>query len=220
MGAWNPGNFSNDTALDFVSEIASMDDLKRPIDAIVSGLPDYIDADLACEALAAADLLAGMLGRPATDLPEETPDLLSNFGEPSADMLTLARTAAARIVAASELADLWNEEEGQAWNAVVDDLMQRLDPATPYESQISEIPVEGGFICSICEGVIPESDMKTVEIGFPNMPEFTMGTYFHGSCLEAKFEPPYFSSEGSVEDALKTQIERFLFSEDNNSKGA
>lgn len=215
MGAWNPGNFSNDIALDYVSRIASMDDLKRPIDSIVSGLLDYIDADLACEALAAADLLAGMLGRPATDLPEKTHDLLSTFSEPSPDMLTLARTAAARILEDSELAELWNEEESQAWNDVVGDLIQRLDPNTIYESQESELPVEGGFICSVCEEIIPDSEMITVEIGFPNMPGITMGTYFHHSCLEANFKPPYFSSDGAVEDALKKQIERFLFSDAN-----
>lgn len=212
MGAWNPGNFSNDTALDFVFSIASIDDLKHPMDSVVSGSLTCIDADLACEALAAADLLAAMLGRPATDLPVETERLLSKFRMPSKELLSLARAAADGVLETSELADLWNEEDGQAWKDIIGDLIQRLDFDTPYESQKRETIDEGGFVCSVCEEIIPDSAKINVEIGFPDMPEITMGSYFHRSCIEVNFKPPHFSKQGNVMDSLKKQIERYLHS--------
>lgn len=216
MGTWNTGNFSNDVALDYISEIASMDDLNRPINSIVSGSLDYVDADIACEALAASDLLAAMIGRPAKDLPEKTQDLLSKFNKPSTDMLTLARTATAHILEASELVELWNGEDSEAWKDVVGNLLQRLDPDMAYEPQSRETAVEGGSICSICEEIVPDDELIRAEIGFPNMPDITMGWYFHRSCIEANFRPPYFSKQGEIQDSLKEQIEQYLHNKNNN----
>ncbi len=217
MGVWGTGNFSNDTAVDFFDSIASMDDLMRPIHSVTAEPLDSVDADLASEALAAADLLAGILGRPATDLPKEAQTLITKFDQPSIALLTQARDATVRVLESSELAQLWGEEDGPAWQDVIGDLLERLDPNTEYKSKDHAIPLEGGFVCSICETFIPDHELTNVEIDIANMPGITSGWYFHRSCIEDNFEPPHFNKHGAVEDPLKEQIEQFLHDKNNDS---
>lgn len=210
MGAWGTGNFSNDTALDYLADINSMDDLMHQFNAVNSDSLDYVDADLACEALAAADLLAGLLGRPAADLPRETQSMITKFDKPSTAQLTQARDAIANIVESSELTELWEEEDDLAWKGVIKDLLERLDPNIDYKSQMPAISNEGGFVCSVCEEFIPDAELTNVEIDIADMPGITMGWYFHRSCIQDNFESPYFHNDGRIEDSLKRQIEQFL----------
>jgi len=67
MGAWGPGAFENDTALDFAAEIRTAQDLA---DALTIRTPDQpIDADTACRIVVVAECVAAMRGHPSDDMP-------------------------------------------------------------------------------------------------------------------------------------------------------
>jgi len=128
MGAWGAGVFDNDTALDW------LDALERTGSAAVSkalrGLPDdagYIDADQACDALAAAEIVAASRGNPPADFPGEAADWVQAHG-PSVpyELTEVAENAVARIRTDSELRDLWEESGAEEWYTALDDLLGRL----------------------------------------------------------------------------------------------
>src|ERR1700722_69908 len=99
MGAWDAGSFHNDTALDWVHHLCQSADVtpvRTALDrAVEQRLPpqpsllgrllgrrpveQYLEADAACEALAAAEIVAFWLGRPAADFP--APDFPDNLRE-------------------------------------------------------------------------------------------------------------------------------------------
>jgi hypothetical protein len=133
MGAWGAGCFENDTALDWVWELADSDDLILVEGAVADVLDatDYLDADVACIGLAAADAVAALGGSPAEDLPDEVarwveaqsaapPETLVQDCLAAVDMIRRSKT--------SELKELWEEDEAVVteWHAVLDDLVMRL----------------------------------------------------------------------------------------------
>ncbi len=210
MGAWGEGNFSNDVAMDFLDRLSSMACLRRPIDNAINNTSDQIEADLAAEALAAADLLACMIGRSAPDQPEQVAGLLEKLGKPPPDLLNDAKAATSRILSNSELADLWSEGDSESWASVIADLLERLSTETPYDSKSKPSPSKGGFICSICEDTIPDKEIVRAEFGYLSMPGVTMGRYFHRKCIVSNFEPPHFDKTGEVLGSLKRKIKRYL----------
>lgn len=216
MGAWGEGNFSNDVALDFLAEVSSMQDLRRPLDESVRRGLDNLDADLAAETLAAADLLASMLGRPAPDEPEHVATLLAKLEKPTADLLATAKTAASAILANSELADLWREDDFLPWESVINDLLARLSTETSYEAKPKPAMSKGGFVCSICEEIIPDGEIVRAEFGYLHMPGITMGRYFHRTCIVSNFESPHFDKTGEVTGSLKRQIKKYLRQKEKN----
>ena len=220
MGAWAEGNFSNDVALDFVDNLKTIEQLFQPIKSAASSASDLIDADLAAEALAAADLVASLLGRPAPDEPEHAASVLAEFGAPSDELLASTRAAVSAVLTNSELAELWNEGDGAAWEHVIDDLLARLDKDTPYKSAPKPAPAKGGFICSICGDIIPQAEIVRVEFSYMNMPGTSMGRYFHRTCIESNFEPPHFDESGGVPGSLKRKIKRFLRQREKDQAGS
>ncbi|HKO49380.1 MAG TPA: DUF4259 domain-containing protein [Polyangiaceae bacterium] len=133
MGAWGVLAFDNDTANDWAYELDEADDLsvvEAALDELEEAGDGYLDLDTACDALAACEVLARLLG---------------NFGyqnaytvnvdnwvkahsiKPDPAILARASQAIQRILAdESELRELWEEEDGTAWQHAVDDLRQRL----------------------------------------------------------------------------------------------
>lgn len=66
MGAWGHGSFDNDAASDWLGDLAEGDVslVGETLDAVGAAEKDeYIDADDACNALAAAELVAAALGK-------------------------------------------------------------------------------------------------------------------------------------------------------------
>jgi hypothetical protein len=133
MGAWGTGNFENDTALDWVYELEQTSDLSLVERAIADVVheDDYLDADLGCIGLAAAEVLAALRGKPARDLPEEVAAWLgANQLTPDQKLVKEALVAVDEIRndAQSELKELWEEESELLleWHAVLDDLSLRL----------------------------------------------------------------------------------------------
>jgi len=134
MGAWGAGNFENDTALDWVWDLEGADDLS-PVEAAIAGVlagdEEYLDADAGSMGLAAAEVVAALRKRPPDDLPAEVSAWVEAHPlEPGADLVRdcLAAVAKIRDDEASELRELWAEEEEllAEWHGAVDDLVARL----------------------------------------------------------------------------------------------
>ena len=66
MGAWSHEPFGNDTANDWADELEESSDfsiVEKAFNQIIESAEEYIDADIACEAYAAAEVLAQALGK-------------------------------------------------------------------------------------------------------------------------------------------------------------
>ncbi|MCC6899205.1 MAG: DUF4259 domain-containing protein [Polyangiaceae bacterium] len=134
MGAWDVGTFDNDTASDWAYELHGSEDLglvESAIEAVLITASDYLDADEACEALAACEVLARLRGRWGDRTPHtEAVDgwVEAHPMSPPEDLLARAVEAIDRILAeASELRELWDEsDEGDKWRATVAELRARL----------------------------------------------------------------------------------------------
>lgn len=133
MGAWGTGSFENDAALDWLYDFGEND--FRLIDRTLAGVAgmieaDELDADEACEVLAAAECVAAAAGHPATALPEEIQEWLDENSpiQVKPEFVTMAQQAVTRVLAKSELRELWLEsDEFVAWDTAVTNLQTRLN---------------------------------------------------------------------------------------------
>jgi hypothetical protein len=132
MGAWGYGNFDNDSALDWVIELERDDTLNTVETALmaITATEEYLDADECCFALAAAEVVAALVGKPAADLPNEVTNWVSAHQALDArPLLDTARRAVQAVLTSedSELRELAMEADDPAeWEAAVNDLQQRL----------------------------------------------------------------------------------------------
>jgi len=131
MGTWGTGSFENDQALDWVADLdvegASLLEECLSVDDNV----EYLDAGVGCDAIAAAEVVAALMGRPAGNLPEElTAWVAGQRGKVDPDRFRSKALALLQAVlgAKSELNELWaeNEEDCPTWRAGVEDLIGRL----------------------------------------------------------------------------------------------
>ena len=118
MGAWSHEPFGNDTACDWAYGLDEQRDFSlvaKAIQAVLDNGSDYLDSDLASEAIAAAEVLAKALGRGTqTDsYTEEVDAWVKSIGAiPSQDLLSKANGALTRIMGPdSELRELWEESD-------------------------------------------------------------------------------------------------------------
>lgn len=130
MGAWGAGTFENDDAGDWVYQLEEADDLELVRGALLAAAEPggYLEAPTCSEALAAAEVIAALVGRPAPDLPEEVRSWVGGhrLGVP-ADLRALSLRAVDQVAGDSELKELWAEsEENGAWVDRVQELRNRL----------------------------------------------------------------------------------------------
>lgn len=127
MGAWGIENFANDSALDWA---ASCKESSRREPFLLKSLAETKENGE--EALAAAEMVAALLGHPANDLPEELADLaLRQKKEPSAKLVQAAKASVASVLENSELKQLWAEaEQLDEWEKIQAGLLERL--GRPY----------------------------------------------------------------------------------------
>ncbi|HEY3002074.1 MAG TPA: DUF4259 domain-containing protein [Kribbellaceae bacterium] len=135
MGAWGVGVFENDDASDWVYELEQSSDLSVVQQALAEAAgthdedgPQALDA---AAALAAAEVVATLRGRPGDGVPDDVGKWVAALGEPaSGELVELARAAVRQVLTASELKDLYDEagvESSEEWEACVDDLLTRLE---------------------------------------------------------------------------------------------
>jgi hypothetical protein len=134
MGAWGHLAFDNDTANDWAYGLEEVDDLslvEAAFDEIEEVGAEYLDQDVACNALGACEVLARLLGHPGyTNAYTEKVDqwVAAHKLKPSSALLKRASAAIDRVLAEnSELRDLWEEgDDGDAWRKSVEDLRARM----------------------------------------------------------------------------------------------
>jgi hypothetical protein len=134
MGAWGVDTFDNDVACDWAFGLGKTRDLalvRRAFQAVLETGVKPLDADLACEALAACEVIARLKGhwgiRNAYTEPVDS-WVVAHPTTPTSDLLLAAASAIDRILSQpSELVDLWNETaDGEQWRAAVAGLRARV----------------------------------------------------------------------------------------------
>jgi hypothetical protein len=130
MGAWSHGSFDNDGALDWVGQLAGADNTEPITEAFaaVLGADDYLEAPVASMGIAAAEVVAALLGKPTAKLPHEIASWVVGKEPPKPGLVKKAQRAVKRILKDSELKDLWaGSEDSVKWQREVEALLQRLE---------------------------------------------------------------------------------------------
>jgi hypothetical protein len=134
MGAWGHRPFDNDTTNDWAYDLEDVDDLsvvKAAFDAVEAVGPEFLDQDVACNALGACEVLARLSGRPGyTDAYTKKVDqwVAAHKIKPPPALLRRASGAIDRILGDhSELRELWEDSgDANAWRAAMEDLRTRV----------------------------------------------------------------------------------------------
>lgn len=131
MGAWGCAAFENDEASDFVYDLEESEDLSILTEALAGMIPGAeleLQAPECAVAIAAAEIVAALNGRPAPDLPEDVAAWVQGKPRPDPRLIAQARQALEAILQDSELKDLWleNKADYPQWLAGVEDLKRRL----------------------------------------------------------------------------------------------
>ena len=134
MGAWSTDAFGNDTACDWAYGLAESDDLslvEAAIAAVVDSPAGDLDASLAQEALAAAEVVARLRGHDGdcNAYTEATDDWVrAKRLVPPQALVRRALLALDRCLGEeSELRELWDESDAAGqWRADAQSLMERL----------------------------------------------------------------------------------------------
>jgi hypothetical protein len=138
MGAWSQGSFDNDDARDWVwGELEGAEGAEPIAEAFVAVLQadDHLGAPEASIGLAAAAVVAALLGKPAAKLPDEVASWVAGQKPPEPVLVEEAQRVVKRILKDSELKDLWAESEDSAkWQQEVEGLLRRLEHKSGRES--------------------------------------------------------------------------------------
>ena len=134
MGTWSHESFGNDTANDWAYELEDATDfsvIEAALQVALDEGDEYLDADLAMEAIAAIEVIAKRLGKGTQSdvYTEKVDQWLETISEqPSDDVLSLAKRVLERIVADdSELKELWLEsDEYELWLGNIQQLKDAL----------------------------------------------------------------------------------------------
>ncbi len=131
MGAWDATSFGNDTANDWAYDLEGCEDLSHieiTLQQVLDVGDDYLDADVASEAVAAAEVLAWLCGKPTpvNAYTEKIAEWVSAHPtKPPTATVQMALSVLDRIQREqSELAELW--EDDPEWADSMTDLRNRL----------------------------------------------------------------------------------------------
>jgi hypothetical protein len=134
MGTWGTDTFDNDTAGDWAFQLEDEGDLDLIDDTlarVVDSADDDVDSDVACEALAACEVVARLKGNfGVRDAYTEPVDkwVAAHPMVPPHETVARALAAIDRILGPqSELAELWSDsDDARQWRAAVSNLRQRV----------------------------------------------------------------------------------------------
>ncbi len=131
MAAWGTKTFEDDTAVDWLAELADAEETREfLLGAITLTKEDELDYDTGAIAVAAAEVIVAFLDEPRKGLPEELKDWLSDnecdditdLPEPALNALKLV------LNEGSELQDTWTEAEDYSdWKEGVDELTEIME---------------------------------------------------------------------------------------------
>ncbi|MDQ8739321.1 DUF4259 domain-containing protein [Paenibacillus sp. LHD-38] len=134
MGAWGTGIFENDDVLDWKAELIESEGLEfinETLETVID--EDYLEVDLASNAVGAIEILAALQGKPGEELKNESSyveglkewiELHKGQGK---SLLPVAKKAIKKIKKDSELKELWEESEDyKTWLKIINDLENRL----------------------------------------------------------------------------------------------
>jgi hypothetical protein len=129
MGTWGCGVFENDETMDWVIDVAESPNtapVRKALDVVARG-SGYLEGPVCDRALAACEVVAALRGSPTKDLPEAITSWVQGRPAPPPGLLESARVAVRKILADSELKELWQESgDSEAWRQVVENLQKRL----------------------------------------------------------------------------------------------
>ena len=133
MGTWGHGSFANDSALDWLDELAESGPpfIVKTLRAVVDAEDDaYLEFEPSTAALAAAELVAAAHGKGDERLDEDALAWLDGHRDAARTIdFEQARRAVERVYGKSELRELWDENgEETEWHADVRVLLRRLNP--------------------------------------------------------------------------------------------
>ena len=133
MGARGTGSFDNDDAGDWAVELEEAEGtgaITAAFDAVLEVGDDFLELPDAGVGIAAADVVAALLGRPSPDLPPEVAAWVAGKPPPEAGLVKKAQKVVRRVLEDSELKELWSESAGaDQWRQGVEELLRRLDAA-------------------------------------------------------------------------------------------
>jgi rubrerythrin len=130
MATWDYHNFDNDSAADFAEDFR-----KRPNEAVLyealataAEEEGVIEAAEASQALAAAELVAAIIGKPAADMPVGLlPAVTQLDADGNEDLQELAYDAVEAVLNNSELQETWaKSEDYDSWQQLQQNLLERL----------------------------------------------------------------------------------------------
>jgi hypothetical protein len=128
MGAWGPGPFENDEAMDWVRELGKSADPGYPL-ALLREFDGVgpLAGEAAEVGIAAAEAIAASRGQPAEEAPAGVLEWLRTSGaRADAAAAELALRVIDAIEADSELSLLWDGDDGALWHEGIGDLRRRL----------------------------------------------------------------------------------------------
>jgi hypothetical protein len=134
VGAWGFGIFENDTACDFASIVAEgggIPTLTHALDRVLSSKGDYLESSDAAEGLAAAEIIARLIGQPGKETAYTASIdawVTSAQITTSDELVEKAKLSIVRILSEpSELLELWTDSDDfDGWKRSVEDVSARL----------------------------------------------------------------------------------------------
>lgn len=130
MATWDYHNFDNDAAADFAETFRQRPNEAVLYEALATAAEEegQLEAADASQALAAAELVAAIIGRPAQDMPVGLlPAATQLDADGQEDLQELAQEAVEAVLRNSELQQRWAATEQYAdWQALQQNLLARL----------------------------------------------------------------------------------------------
>ena len=132
MGAWGHQSFDNDDAMDWVAELERSEGLsvlESAFKRISEANGEYLEMPECSNAVAAAEVVAALLGRPFSKIPDDVVVWTKGKPKPSASLVELAKSSLQIVANSSELQEVWADAGTDEWLKAVADLQSRLSPA-------------------------------------------------------------------------------------------
>ena len=130
MSTWGYFNFDNDAAADFAGSFRDNPDdseLRRTLEVVAAEDGSTL-ADDTSEALAAAEIVAAILGKPSRDFPADLLLVIGKIdGRRGEHLRELAQKAVSNITRNSELQAFWSgTDDAKNWQQLQKELLERL----------------------------------------------------------------------------------------------